>query len=71
MDELPTHGGSIRIYMCHAENDSLPVTREGEGDRGDYELAKGYDKVEFYDAFRAQAEETKRKLLAFLIDAKN
>ena len=70
VDELPTHGGSIRIYMCHAENDSLPVTAKVKAIR-DHELAKGYDKVEFYDTFRAQTEEAKRKLLAFLIDAKN
>ena len=70
VDELPTHGGSLRIYMRHAENESLRVTAKVKAIR-DYELAKGYDRVEFYDGFRAQAEETKRKLLSFLIDAKN
>jgi SAM-dependent methyltransferase len=69
VDEVPTHGGSIRIYMRHKENDALPVTAKVKAIR-DYEIAKGYNTVEFYDGFRAQAEETKRKVLSFLIDAK-
>ena len=66
MDELPTHGGSIRIYICHAENDTLPVTCEGEGHPGDYELAKGYDKVEFlYDASAPRLRKPNASCLRF------
>jgi len=70
VEELPTHGGSLRIYGRHAENGDLPV-----GDRvtalRDREIADGFLTVERYRAFGEQVKETKRKLLAFLIDAKN
>ncbi len=29
VEEMPTHGGSIRIYARHAEDDSKPVEQAG------------------------------------------
>ncbi|WP_139558967.1 class I SAM-dependent methyltransferase [Methylotetracoccus oryzae] len=70
VEELPTHGGSLRIYGRHTENGDLPVGERVTALR-DREIADGFLTVERYRAFGEQVKETKRKLLAFLIDAKN
>ena len=69
VDEIPTHGGSLRIYARHAGDDSRPVGERVEELRG-RELARGFDRVESYAAFSEQVRETKRKLLEFLIGAR-
>jgi SAM-dependent methyltransferase len=69
VDEIPTHGGSLRIYARHAEDPSRPVSERVEELRA-RELARGYDRVESYLAFSEKVRETKRKLLEFLIEAK-
>ena len=69
VEELPTHGGSLRIFARHTGNDALPVgpnvvaLRLREIDEGFLTLAK-------YRRFGDQVKETKRKLLTFLIDAR-
>jgi SAM-dependent methyltransferase len=69
VEDLPTHGGSIRIYGRHVEDDSKPeldsVHRvlEREKSFGHFDLA-------YYDRFSERVKETKRKILEFLIDAK-
>ena len=70
VEELPTHGGSLRIYGRHTENSQLPV-----GDAVNLlrqrEIDDGFLTLERYRGFGEQVRATKRKLLAFLIDAKN
>ena len=68
VDTLPTHGGSLRIYGCHAEDErsvhaSVAAVREQESQGGLRELAT-------YSAFQARANRVKDGLLAFLIEAK-
>jgi hypothetical protein len=69
VEELPTHGGSIRIYARHAEDTTKEVTdrllalREREADAGIATLG-------YYADFESRVRETKRKLLEFLIEAK-
>ncbi len=69
VEELKSHGGSLRLYARHKEDASKPVTAALEELR-ERESAKGYDGMAVYDAFWERAKETKRKLLAFLIEAK-
>ena len=69
VEELPTHGGSLRIYARHAENDSLPVGERAR-EMSEREISAGFMKLETYSAFGEQVKETKRKLLDFLIDAR-
>jgi SAM-dependent methyltransferase len=69
VDELPTHGGSLRIYARHAENDGLPVGGS-VGALRQAEIDDGFLTLERYRGFGEQAKATKRKLLAFLVDAK-
>jgi hypothetical protein len=69
VDELTTHGGSLRIYIRHKEDRSKPVSEIVERIH-QTELEKGYDKLEVYKAFAEQVRETKRQFLEFLIQAK-
>jgi SAM-dependent methyltransferase len=69
VEELPTHGGSLRLYLRHAENARLPVDPRVDALRR-REIEAGYTDIAFYNAFRARAEAAKRGLLRFLIEAK-
>ncbi len=69
VEELPTHGGSLRIYARHDVDQSKPV-QPAVGELHARETAAGYTNLQTYLAFGTQVEETKRKLLAFLIEAK-
>ncbi|MGP8021194.1 MAG: methyltransferase domain-containing protein [Limisphaerales bacterium] len=66
VEELTTHGGSLRIYARHANDDSKVTTaRVAELRRREQEL--GFESLDTYNAFEGQVKETKRKLLEFLI----
>jgi hypothetical protein len=69
VEELPTHGGSLRIYARHAADSSKPVSERVLNLRKQ-ELEAGFDKIDHYTAFSDQVIETKRKLLEFLIEAR-
>ena len=68
VEELSTHGGSLRIYACHI--DSTERMRERAQALIRVEEEFGLNRVETYTRFSAQVMETKRKLLSFLIEAK-
>jgi SAM-dependent methyltransferase len=70
VEELPTHGGSIRIYARHTEDKTKPVLQRAM-DLRDGEIAAGLDRLETYKLFEEKTKATKRKILAFLIDLKN
>ncbi len=69
VEELPTHGGSLRIYARHAADAAKPVTERARSLRR-REIDAGMLRIETYARFEEQAKETKRKLLDFLIAAK-
>ncbi|MHC4571338.1 MAG: methyltransferase domain-containing protein [Planctomycetota bacterium] len=69
VEELPTHGGSLRIYARHKEDGSKPVGQRVIQLR-DTEETNGYNRLDVYSAFAEKAQETKRKILEFLITAK-
>jgi SAM-dependent methyltransferase len=69
VDELPTHGGSLRIYGRHTENPALAVT-DRVGALRRREIEDGFQTLARYRGFDEQVKTTKRKLLTFLIDAK-
>ena len=69
VEELPTHGGSLRIYGRHAEDASKPVSGRVTELRAREEAA-GTTRLGTYSRFAEQVKETKRKLLEFLIAAK-
>jgi SAM-dependent methyltransferase len=69
VEELPTHGGSLRIYARHAEHGGLEVGPRVAELRA-RELAAGMRTLDYYRRFGEQVADTKRKLLRFLIEAK-
>jgi hypothetical protein len=68
VEELPTHGGSLRIYARHAEDDGRPLGARVSELRA-REAAWGVDDLATYDSFAARVRETKRGLLDFLLRA--
>jgi SAM-dependent methyltransferase len=69
VEELSTHGGSLRIYARHAAEVSRPVTERAIRLRSREESA-GFRRLETYASFTEQVHETKRRLLEFLIGAR-
>jgi SAM-dependent methyltransferase len=69
VEELPTHGGSLRIYGRHTEDETKPLTDRAM-EMHDREVRAGFTDTEHYSAFGEKVKETKRKLLSFLIDAR-
>jgi len=69
VEEIGTHGGSLRIYGKHEGDDSKPVTDRVGGLR-QREIDAGMADMAAYRSFAEQVRETKRKLLEFLIQAK-
>tara|TARA_R110002020_G_scaffold37886_23_gene114420 strand:+ start:410 stop:1627 length:1218 start_codon:yes stop_codon:yes gene_type:complete len=67
VEELPTHGGSLRIFVCHigANHETAPSVHQ----MLERERAEGLDNGERFDAFAQAVTLTKRALLRFLIDA--
>ncbi len=69
VEEIPTHGGSLRVYGRHANDKSKPVgERVTDLLRREQEL--GIQRLDYYEAFGERAKRTKRKLLNFLITAR-
>jgi hypothetical protein len=69
VEELPTHGGSLRIYARHDGDDSKPVG-ERVGDLLSREAAAGFSLLSTYQTFDERVRRVKRGLLRFLIQAR-
>jgi SAM-dependent methyltransferase len=69
IEELPTHGGSLRIYLCPAGEGSRPVAPR-VAELAQRERDAGFARPEAYSSFAERVEEVKRRLLHFLICAK-
>jgi 2-polyprenyl-3-methyl-5-hydroxy-6-metoxy-1,4-benzoquinol methylase len=70
VDEIPTHGGSLRVYARHAAHTVLPASKKVAGLRA-REQAAGLERADTYRAFAEQVRATKRSLLKFLVGAKD
>ncbi|HEY7217816.1 MAG TPA: class I SAM-dependent methyltransferase [Candidatus Binatia bacterium] len=69
VEELPTHGGSLRIYACHADELGKTASARALELRAREDEA-GLGRLEYYDSFADNVKRTKRRLLEFLIEAK-
>jgi hypothetical protein len=69
VEELPSHGGSLRVFGRRAGSPSLEPSRAVLELRA-REQAAGFGSVGGYAGYTRRVEETKRNLLAFLIEAK-
>jgi SAM-dependent methyltransferase len=68
VEELTTHGGSIRIFACHHGHKRPPTGRVDALKA--VEAGAGLYDLNTYRSFDARVKQTKHKLLAFLIEAK-
>jgi hypothetical protein len=66
VEELTTHGGSLRVFLAHEGEPSDAVKALLAR-----EEAAGFKTLEFYAGFEERVRRTKRRLLAFLIEAKD
>ena len=69
VEELPTHGGSLRIYGKHESDDGKPVSSRVE-DLITKESRKGMQGLAYYGGFQEKALEVKLALTTFLIEQK-
>lgn len=69
VEELPTHGGSLRIYARHHDDVTKPISDRAIALK-QRELEAGLTDIKSYRNFADQVKATKRKLLDFLIKAK-
>ena len=67
VEQIPTHGGSLRVYGCHADDvriDCAAVARVLAE-----EIASGLQDLATYQRFQREADKVKNKLLAFFVEA--
>ncbi len=69
VDEIPSHGGSLRVYVCH-DGAGHRETR-AVGALGGREIDAGLTRIATYEGFGEKVKDVKRKLLGFLIGAKS
>ena len=69
VEELPSHGGSLRIYAQRSNTGKRPVSERAE-ELLARERSLGFESAVFYTHFEEQVRETKRALLKFLIGVK-
>jgi SAM-dependent methyltransferase len=68
VEELPTHGGSLRVYLRHAGSGEPPAPAVAA--LRAREARAGVESLDYYRSFGERVKETKRRLLEFLIAAK-
>lgn len=70
VEELSTHGGSLRIYAKHIQDDTKDIS-ENVSCVINKEIQMRLDKIQTYREFSQQVKKTKRNTLSFLINLKN
>jgi SAM-dependent methyltransferase len=69
VEELPTHGGSLRIYAAHGDDAGKPESSAARR-LAERERAAGYERLDTYLGYGRRVEQDKRQILRFLIDLK-
>jgi SAM-dependent methyltransferase len=69
VQELPTHGGSLRVYGCHADDSAKPDS-DAARELRQRERDAGYERLDTYLGYGRRVEANKRQILSFLIDLK-
>ncbi len=69
VEELPTHGGSLRIYGAHVD-DASKSQSDRATELAERERQAGYENVETYRGYARRVQEEKRSILSFLIELK-
>jgi hypothetical protein len=69
VQELPTHGGSLRIFGAHADDPDKPET-DAARELRERERAAGFESLDTYLGYGRRVEADKRQILSFLINLK-
>ncbi|MCS6821114.1 MAG: class I SAM-dependent methyltransferase [Microscillaceae bacterium] len=69
VEEIPTHGGSLRIYAKHTENDALSISKSVYV-LLEKEISKGMNTLVYYQGFQEKADKIKYDFLSFLLEQK-
>ena len=70
VDQISTHGGSLRIYACHSDFDGHETTSRVR-DVEEAERAADLDSLDGYLGFPERVQGVKRALLRFLIEVRD
>ena len=70
VEEIPTHGGSLRIFLKHDNDDTKPIQNNVKI-LNSKEMKFGLDKIDTYKTFQKQIEKIKCKIQEFFINTKN
>lgn len=68
VEQLATHGGSLRVYLCRTDASHWPSARVSA--LLAHERAIGFEDIETYQRFASKVHRTKRRLLSYLIECK-
>jgi SAM-dependent methyltransferase len=69
VEELPTHGGSLRIFAQHSEDDAKPLTERAH-EMAEREREAGYEQLDTYVGYAETVKQAKWDLVNFLIAEK-
>ncbi len=69
VDQIPTHGGSLRIYACHKKDESKAISKNVK-DLVAYESSLGINTLDYYQQLQNRAETIKDSFLGFLLEQK-
>ncbi|MEI6793350.1 MAG: class I SAM-dependent methyltransferase [Actinomycetes bacterium] len=69
VEDLPTHGGSLRVFGCHDDDASKPQSAASKSVLAREEAA-GLTNIETYRAYARRVVQDKRQILSFMIDLK-
>jgi SAM-dependent methyltransferase len=69
LEELPTFGGSLRLYLCHTEDSTQSISTRVSGLLSK-EIDAGLTDLEIYLRFGEKVKESKRKILDFMLNVK-
>ena len=69
VEEIPTHGGSLRIFAKHTNNNDLSIEKNVI-DLRKKEVDAGFKKISMYEGFQEKVVETKRQFIEYLAKQK-
>ena len=70
VEEIPTHGGSLRIFACHTSDETKPTLASVKA-LLEKETEAGLKKIGKYTGFQQKADKVKNDFLSFLLEAQS
>jgi len=69
VEELSTHGGSLRVFLKHRGDGTKPIM-PSVSELYEKEIELGVNRLDFYDGFQEKANEIKNRFLRYIIEEK-